>query len=57
MGQAFFVPENLSVDDVEFLFAGPIESRAPIARYPAFDRTGAEVNMQITPALSVGFGQ
>lgn len=56
MGQAFFVPEHLSIDDIEYIH-GTVESRAPIARYPAFDKTGAEVDIQVTPTPSVGFGQ
>ena len=55
-GSGFFIPDNLTADDIEFSFR-PIEDRAPIARYPAFDKTGAEVDMQITPVSSVGFGQ
>ena len=56
MGVAFFVPDNLSIDDIEPVFS-LIESRAPIARYPTFDRTGAEVDVQPTPTLSIGFGE
>jgi hypothetical protein len=56
MGSAFFVPDNLAVDDIELMF-GFIERRAPIARYPAFDSTGAEVNVQPQPSLSISFGQ
>ena len=55
MGQAFFVPDNMSIDDIEYIH-GTVESRAPIARYPAFDKSGAEVDMQVTPTPSVGFG-
>jgi hypothetical protein len=55
-GSSLFVPDNLSGDDIQF-FWDPIENRAPIARYPAFDKTGAEVDVHITPRLSVAFGQ
>lgn len=53
---AFFVPENLTMDDIEPIFYS-IERRAPIARYPALDRAGTEVDVQPTPSVSVGFGQ
>lgn len=55
-GSGLFIPDNLTADDIEF-FWNPIENRAPIARYPAFDKTGAEVEVQITPMLSVAFGK
>lgn len=55
-GSGLFIPDNLTTDDIEF-FWDPVESRASIARYPAFDETGAEVDVQITPMLSVAFGQ
>jgi hypothetical protein len=56
MGTAYFVPDNLTIDDIEPIFS-LIERRAPIARYPAFDETGAEVDVQPTPSLSIRFGQ
>jgi hypothetical protein len=56
LGVAFFVPDNLTIDDIEPIFS-LIESRAPIARYPSFDKTGAEVDVQPTPSVSIGFGQ
>ena len=55
-GSGLFIPDNLNAEDIEF-FWDPVENLAPIARYPAFDRTGAEVDVQITPMLSVAFGQ
>jgi hypothetical protein len=55
-GSGFWVPDNLTADDIEF-FWNPIEDRAKIARYPALDKTGAEVDVQITPIPSIGFGQ
>ncbi len=55
-GSGLFIPDNLTADDIKF-FWNPIENRAPIARYPAFDKTGVEVDVQITPMLSVAFGQ
>jgi hypothetical protein len=56
LAQAFFVPENLTADDIEFI-AGSIESRAPIARFPAIDTTGAEVDVQPAPSIGIAFGQ
>lgn len=50
-----FVPDNLTTDDIQF-FWKPIENRAPIARFPTFDKTGAEVYVQITPIPRIGFG-
>ncbi len=54
-GSSLFIPDNLTGEDIQF-FWDPIENRAPIARYPAFDKTGAEVDVQITPRLDVAFG-
>jgi len=53
---SFWVPAGFNADEIEPIF-GPIEDRAPIARYPAFDETGTEVDMNLTPAVSIGFGQ
>jgi hypothetical protein len=53
---AFFVPEGIDTDEVEYLFYA-FEDRAPIARYPTFDSTGKEVHMDFVPSLDVGFGR
>ena len=53
---AFFVPDNLTASDIQSI-SGPIETCAPIARYPAFDKTGAKVDVYPTPSFSVGFSQ
>ncbi len=55
-GFGFVVPMGVAVDEIEPIF-GPVKDRAPIARHPAVDDTGAEVNMQFTPTLSIAFGQ
>ena len=44
-GSSLFVPDNLRTNDIQY-FWHPVERRASIARYPAFDKTGAEVNAQ-----------
>jgi hypothetical protein len=51
---AFFPPESISIDEVEYLF-NTFDSRAPIARYPAFDSTGAEVEMDFAASFDVCF--
>jgi hypothetical protein len=56
MGMTYFVPGALLTGDIEPIF-GNIERRAPIARHPAFDKTGAEVDVHGRPRISVGFGQ
>ena len=56
MGMTYFVPGALLTEDIEPIF-GNIERRAPIARYPAFDTTDAEVDVHGRPRTSVGFGQ
>jgi hypothetical protein len=48
--------QGFGADEIEPIF-GPIENRAPIARYPAVDETGAEVDVQLTPNFSIAFGQ
>ena len=52
----YAVPMGVVTDEIEPIF-GAIEDRAPIARYPATDETGVEVNMQFTPTFSIGFGE
>ncbi len=52
----FVAPMGVAVDEIEPIF-GAVEDRALIARYPAVDDTGAEVDMQFTPTFSIGFGQ
>ncbi len=56
MGSAYFVPDNLTIDDIQPIFS-LAEGRAPIARYPSFDKTGAEVDVQPQPSLSIRFGE
>jgi hypothetical protein len=56
MGHTFFVPDNLTADDFEPL-TGAVERRAPIARYPAFDKTGAKVDVDVVPVVNVGFSK
>jgi hypothetical protein len=48
--------QGFEADEIEPFFP-VIQDRAPIARYPAIDNTGAEVNVQLTPTFSVAFGQ
>jgi hypothetical protein len=55
-GSSLFVPDNLTTNDIQY-FWHPVERRAPIARYPALDKTGAEVDVQITPRPNIGFGR
>ena len=53
---SFFVPGGPGALEIEpITFA--IEDRAPVARYPATDETGAEVDVQLTPSFDIGFGQ
>jgi hypothetical protein len=51
-----FWVHGFGADEIEPIFY-PIEDRAPIARYPAVDETGAEVNVNLTPTFSIAFGQ
>ena len=62
----FFTPSSLSfvtpgdydtANDIEILKWGPIEHRAKIARYAAFDETGAEVDVYLDANFSVSFGK
>jgi hypothetical protein len=53
----FIVPGDYVTDEIEVLRWGPVEDRAPIARYPAFDKTGAEVDVNLHPTFSVSFGK
>jgi hypothetical protein len=46
---------DAATDEIEPIF-GAIKDRAPIARYPALDSSGAEMEVEFTPALSIGFG-
>jgi hypothetical protein len=52
---SFFV-QGFEADEIEPIFS-PIEDCAPIARYPAVDATGAEVDVQLTPNFSIVFGE
>ena len=52
----FFAPYNIDVDEIHVLTAS-FDSGAPIAEYPAFDSTGAEVNMHFTTAFDVAFSK
>jgi hypothetical protein len=50
-----FVPEGIETDDVKLLVHA-FEERAPIACYPALDKTGAEVqDVEFNLIFSVGF--
>ena len=51
---SFFVPDGIGVEEVQSLFRY-FDSSAPIAEYPAIDRTGAEVNVDFTAAFDVCF--
>ena len=51
---SFFVPEGIETDEVRPMFT-VFEDRAPIASYPAVDKTGAEVDIGFVPVFSVGF--
>ena len=61
----FFTPESLGfivrgdyvTDEIELMRWGPVEGRAPIARYPALNETGAEVDVHFNPGFSVSFGK
>jgi hypothetical protein len=61
----FFTPQSLGLiasgdyvlDEIELMRWGPVENSAPIARYPAFDSTGAEMQVYLQPAFSVSFGE
>jgi len=57
-GTAFisFWVEGFGADEIEPIFA-PVKDRAPIARYPAVDKTGAEVNVNLTPSFDICFGE
>jgi hypothetical protein len=50
----FFDPEGIGSNEVKTLF-GYFDSNAPIAEYPAFDSTGAEVHVHFTAAFDVCF--
>jgi hypothetical protein len=50
----YFVPDNPGFEGVEVLLKF-FDNRAPIARYPAFDSTGAEVRVNFTAAFDVCF--
>jgi hypothetical protein len=53
---AFFVPEGIEATDVKHLVTA-FEDRAAILCYPAFDKNGAEVNIDFLPDFSVGFSR
>lgn len=62
----FFTPRLLSfiapgdydtATDIELMRWGPVEHRAKIARYAAFDETGAEVDVYLDAKFSVSFGK
>ncbi len=49
------IPDGPGVDEIEPINF-TVEDRAPIARYPTVDQTGAKVNVKLTPTFSIGFG-
>jgi hypothetical protein len=53
----FIAPGNYATDEIELMRRGPVEDRAPLARYPAFVKNGAEVEVYLHPAFSVSFGK
>ena len=53
---SFRVSGGPGADEIEPI-TFTVEDRASIARYPAVDQTGAEVDVNLTPTFSVGFGQ
>jgi hypothetical protein len=53
---SFFEPDGIGVDEVKSLFSF-FDSSAPIAEYPAFDSTGAEVRVNFTAAFDVCFSK
>jgi hypothetical protein len=62
----FFTPRLLSfitpgdydtTNSIELVNWGPVEHRAKIARYVAFDETGAEVDVYLDAKFSVSFGK
>jgi len=53
---SFFEPEGIGVDEIEVLFRY-FDSSAPIAEYPAFDRSGAEVRVDFSAAFDVCFSK
>ncbi len=55
VGMSFRVSALFAIDEVEPIL-GPVD-RAPIARYPTVDETGAKVNVHLTPTFNIGFGQ
>ena len=46
---SFFEPDGIGTDEIEVLFRY-FDSSAPIAEYPAFDSSGAEVNVDFNAA-------
>jgi hypothetical protein len=54
---SFIVPGDYVTDEIELMRWGPVEDRAPIARYPASDKTGEEVDVYLHPDFSVSFGE
>ncbi len=53
---SFFEPDGIGIEEIDTLFTFFDES-APIAQYPAFDSTGAEVNVDFTAAFDVCFSE
>jgi hypothetical protein len=53
---SFFVPDGIGAEEVQSLFRY-FDSSAPIAEYPAFDSTGAEVHVDFTAAFDVCFSE
>lgn len=62
----FFTPRLLSfiapgdydtANNIELMEWGPVERRAKIARYAAFDESGAEVDVYLDAKFSVSFGK
>ncbi len=51
---SYFVPDSIGIEEIEPINF-TVEDRAPIAQYPAFDSTGAEVEVQFTSAFDIAF--
>jgi hypothetical protein len=53
---SFFEPNGIGIDEIEVALRY-FDSSAPIAEYPAFDSTGAEVHVNFTAAFDVCFSK
>jgi hypothetical protein len=53
---SFFEPEGIGIDEIEVLLRY-FDSSAPIAEYPAFDGSGAEVRVDFSAAFDVCFSK